>query len=143
MAVPVGQRNVADTPATRYLVAGEMARTLALHSIRLSMNERVFTPQLRDVFTMDMVNSAKRIVICTYRANAIRVENADDWKRREALQREAIARCSDMLCYVSMARALFHIRGKKIVFWTKLVIETQDKLKNWHEKDRQRYKNVQ
>lgn len=45
MAVNVGQRNVPDTPANRQLEAGEKAMDLALHTIKVCKNKKIFVEE--------------------------------------------------------------------------------------------------
>lgn len=141
MTVPVGKRNVPDTVANSYLIAGAKARELALHTIRICANEKYFLPQYRLSLTADLVKTAKDIYLNTCTANDIMVKSAEDWNRREALQKEAISLCGRMRYLISMARALFHLRAGKTGFWIGLLEDTRALLSSWHEKDRERYRN--
>lgn len=52
---------------------------------------------------------------------------------------KAILQCNNLLAMISLARALFHLRGKKAAYWSELTIETRNMLKNWHKSDVKRY----
>ena len=140
MAVPVGQRNIPNTVENKFLIAGERARYLAVHTIRICSNKNIFLEQYQGALTEDLIATAKDIFIKTMSANDVRVNSEADWEKRSALQREAVLLCERMKRLIGIARELFHLRKGKTAFWVGLVEETLSLLRNWHDKDRERYR---
>lgn len=143
MATNVGDRNVPDTPQNRQLNACWKARGLALHTIKICNNKNIFLPEYHSALTDDLIRTAKDIYIDVWTANNIRVDKKKkNWEYRSNLQKKAILNCNNMLAMIGLARSLFHLRGKKASYWSKLAIETRNYIKKWHESDQDRYKNI-
>lgn len=139
MGVPVGQRNVPDTPANRQLKAAIEARNLALHTIKICNNKNIFLPEYESALTEDLIRTAKNIYIHIGNANDIVVRKPEHWESRSRLQVRAWRECRDMLRMIELARALFHLRGKKASYWSALVIDVRNLIRAWHEADQARY----
>ena len=141
MAVNVGQRNVPDTPQNRQLDAGIKARELALHTIKICCNKNIFLPEYQSALTDDIIRTAKDIYKNVEAANNIRVlkYDPDTWQDRRKLQKRAIKDCGDLISCISLAKSLFHLKGKKVKYWIKLTTEAMEKIKKWHEADVKRY----
>lgn len=73
MAVNVGQRNVPDTPANRQLEAGQKALDLAIHTIKICGNEKIFDPKYQASLTDDIIDCAKRIYLDVWTGNNVYV----------------------------------------------------------------------
>lgn len=142
MSVNVGQRNVPDTPANRQLDACWKARGVALHTIKICNNKKIFLPEYQSALTNDLIQTAKNIYKDVWKANNIRVTKQKHWDYRCRLQMEAILECNDLLASIGLARALFHLKGKKVNYWSKMVIEVRNQIAKWHESDVKRYENV-
>lgn len=140
MAVNVGQRNVPDTPANRQLEACEKAMELALHTIRICKNKNVFKAEYQDALTNDIIRCAKDIYIYAWNGNNIYVrENNGRWPERERLQVMAISKCGELLALINIARRLFHLKGKKVRYWSQMAIDTRRLLSRWHEANARQY----
>lgn len=140
MAVNVGQRNVPDTPANRQLDACLKARELAEHTIRCCGNRKIFLPEYDGGVTNDLLTAAKKIYICAWTANNVRVDDsAEKWQRRNKLQEEAALQCNNLLALLSLAHSLFHLKSKRVAYWAKMTIETRGLIRKWHEADVKRY----
>lgn len=140
MAVNVGQRNVPDTQSNRVLIACDKALDLAQYTIEVCSNPKKFDPQYQDVLTNDLVKYAKDIYIKSWQANNIRVgKDGQGWELRSNLQLEAISLCANLLATLNLAKRIFHIKNKRMVFWIGNVVEVRDLLKKWHDGDVKRY----
>lgn len=139
MAVNVGQRNVPDTPQNRQLDAGVKAKDLALHTIRICNNKKIFLPEYQSALTDDIIRTAKDIYLQVKAANNIRVTNSKTWEDRCRLQESSIRNCGDMISYISLAKPLFHLSGRKVKYWINMTMETMETIKKWHESDVKRY----
>lgn len=148
MSVNKSERNVPDTPQNRHLDAAWKARGLALHTIKICGNKNIFLPEYQSSLTDDIIQLSKDIYIKVRRSNNIRMDvkdparKAENWATRSRLQVSAYLDCNDMLYLIELARALFHLKGKKAEYWSKLTLETREYIKRWHEGDVDRYKNT-
>ena len=87
MAVNVGQRNVPDTPANRQLEACEKAMNLALHTITITKNKKIFDEEYQDALTNDIIRCAKDIFIYAWNGNNVYVTTENErWPERERYQ---------------------------------------------------------
>lgn len=141
MSVNVGQRNVPDTPQNRQLEAGIKARDLAIHTIKICNNKNIFLPEYQSALTDDIIRTAKDIYKNVKAANDIRVkkEDPETWEERNRLQKMAVRNCRDLISCISLAKPLFHLKGRKVKYWRDLTIETKEKIMKWHESDVKRY----
>lgn len=140
MAVNVGQRNVSDTPANRQLEAAQKALDLALHTIKICDNDNVFDPKYRASLTNDIIECAKQIYLDVWIGNNIYVKQGNGrWKNREKYQLEAIAKCNELIGLINLARRLFHLKGKKVRYWTQMTIDTSAMIRKWHEANAKQY----
>lgn len=144
MSVNVGQRNVPDTPQNRQLDACWKARGVALHTIKICTNKNIFLPEYQAAITDDLIRMAKDIYIKTWTANNIRVTagRKDLWAYRSKLQIQAVLESNNLLASIGLARAAFHLKGKKVAYWSKLVIESRNMIQKWHESDVKRFSNI-
>lgn len=142
MAVKAGERNVPDTPQNRQLDAAWEARELALYTIQICNNKNIFLPEYQSALTDDIIRTAKDICMHGWTANNIRVT---DSKRKELfayrnkLQRQAILDCNNLLALIGLARPLYHLKGKKVKYWSEKTLKTRNYIKKWKESDQDRY----
>ena len=142
MAVKTGERNVPDTPQNRQLDAAWEARDLALHTIQVCNNKNIFLPEYQSSFTDDIIRVAKDIYIHVWTANNIRITDSgrkELFAYRNKLQRQAILDCNNLLALIGLARPLFHLKGKKVKYWSEKVLKTRNYIKKWKESDQDRY----
>lgn len=142
MSVNAGERNVPDNPQNNQLDTCWKARGLALHTIKICTNRNIFLPEYQSALTNDLIGLAKNIYFKVWRANNIRVTRKEHWNSRGNLQISAILDCNNLLAAIGLARALFHLKGKKVNYWSKLVKETKGLISKWHESDAKRYSNI-
>jgi len=140
MAVNVGQRNVPDTHANRQLEACEKAMNLALHTIKICSNKKIFTVEYQDALTNDIIRCSKDIYIYAWNGNNIYVTKENGrWKEREKLQLASISKCNELLALINIARRLFHLKGNKVKYWTQLTIEARGIIRRWHDAGAKQY----
>lgn len=139
MAVNVGQRNVPDTPQNRQLEACEKAMELAIHTIKICANKNVFTEEYQEALTSDIIRTAKDIYINAWSGNNVYVKDAERWKERERYQQAAIMKCNELLALINIARRLFHLKGKKVKYWSGMTLETRMMLRKWYESNLKQY----
>ena len=141
MATNVGQRNVPDTPANRQLIACEKAMNLALHTIKICNNKNIFFPEYQSALTDDIIRCAKDIYVYAWNGNNVYVTAKNGrWPDRERLQLASISKCNELLALINIARRLFHLKGSKVAYWSRLTIETRKMIGRWHEANAAQYK---
>ena len=87
MAVNVGQRNVPDTPQNRQLDAGIKAKELALHTIKICNNKKIFLPEYQSALTDDIIRLSKDIYLKVRRSNNIRMDVKDPARKAKNFAR--------------------------------------------------------
>ena len=142
MAVKAGERNVPDTPQNRQLNAVWYARELAVYTIQICKNKKVFLPEYQSALTDDIIRTAKDIYINAWTANNIRVTEKNKkelWAWRSKLQRQAILDCNNLLALIELAHPLFRLKGKRIEYWSEQTLKVRNYIKKWRESDVDRY----
>lgn len=142
MAVKAGERNVPDTPQNRQLNAAWYAMELAVYTLDICKNKNTFLPEYQTFLTDKIVQAALDIYINTWTANNIRVteeRKKELWSWRSKLQYQAILDCNNLLAYIGLARRVFHLREKRVEYWSGKAIEARNYIKKWRESDKQRY----
>jgi len=140
MAVNVGQRNVPDTHANNQLDACEKAMELAIHTIKICSNKKIFVAEYQQALTDDVIRCAKDIYVFAWNGNNVYVRKDNGrWKDRERLQLASISKCNELLALINIAKRLFHLKGNKVRYWTRLTIDTRNMLKKWHESGVKQY----
>ncbi len=118
---------------------------LAIYTIKICTNPKVFLPEYQNALTNDIIATAKDIYICAKDANNIRVTDGkgkiDPEKRtdRKSLQEQSIRKCGRLLALMQMAQRLFHLKTKRIKYWGEKTREVRDLLTAWKESDTRRY----
>ena len=142
MAVKAGERNVPDTPQNRQLNAVWYARELAVYTIQICKNKKVFLPEYQSALTDDIIRTAKDIYINAWTANNIRVTEKNKkelWAWRSKLQRQAILDCNNLLAQIGLAHPLSHLKGKRVEYWSEQTVKVRNYIKKWRESDIERY----
>ena len=140
MAVNVGQRNVPDTPANRQCEACDKAMELALHTIKICSNKKIFTVEYQEALTDDIIKCAKNIYTYAWNGNNVYMQPGNGrWPERERYQLIAISKCNELLALINIAKRLFHLRHKKEQHWSKMTRDTRKLLSKWHEANKKQY----
>ena len=140
MAVNVGQRNVPDTPSNRQLIACEKAMELCLHTIKICKNKKIFVVEYQEALTDDIIRCAKDIYTLTWNGNNVYVLKTNGrWKERERYQLDAICKCNELLALINVARRLFHLKGKKVRYWSELTLTARKFISSWHEANKKQF----
>lgn len=118
------------------------ANELATHTIKICSNEKNFPKHYRWCITNKIVDSALDINNYITMANAVFVTDKNDVALRKQFQTKAIAASYALLSMMDIAYRTFGIESKKIEYWTGLVIEVQNYLRNWKKSDAERYSDI-
>ena len=143
MAVVVGRRNVRDNEFNNRCYAVDATLELALHTIKLCQNEKIFLPEYKEAITDRLLDTSMNIYLNTYRANNINAtKNIKNYNERDSRQRAAISLCGDLLALINLAKRAFHLRSNKVNFWIGKVVSAKKLLIKWNEADYERYHNM-
>ena len=96
-----------------------------------------------DSLTNRVRDLANEIFMLTYTANEINLTK-QPWRKDERLgkQAEAIRLCGDLLAEIQLCKRHFHLTNSKTLHWGKKVRELRKAIEGWHEKDKDRYRNL-
>ena len=113
---------------------------LAAHTALILKNPKVFDPEV-DVELINRIrNCAYDIYAKAWAANKINAEgNTINRAMRYQLQEEAILTCDAMHAYIGIAKAVFHLKKRKMAYWSRMILETRALLQAWKESDVKRY----
>lgn len=115
------------------------ALDLATYTIKITNNPKVFLPEYRSSLTDDIIRTAKDIYIDAWTANNVLVKTADDWKIRRMLQERAARNCNNLLALMQLAKTVFHLKSKRIKYWTEKTVTVRGHIRDWREGDSKRY----
>lgn len=118
------------------------ANELAMHTIKVCSNEKNFPKHYRWCITSKIVEAALDINNNITMANAVYVSDKNDYDLRKKFQNKAIASSYALLSMMDIAYRTFGIKSDSIEYWTELVIEVQNYLRNWKKSDAERYKEI-
>lgn len=137
MSVPKSKRGHSD------LEVVTKANELATHTIHICSNEKYFPKRYRWCITSKLVDAAVDINRYIIMANSIYVgDDVESWKLRKHYQTVALASTYSLLSMMDIAYRTFGIEGSKMDYWTGLVLNVQNLLRNWKKSDERRYKTL-
>lgn len=94
------------------------ANDLAVYTIRITKNPKIFLPEYQTALTNDIIHTAKEIFTKAWTANNIRVgDEPRNWLERKKLQQEAARECNNLLAFIQMAKPLYHLTSKRVKYW--------------------------
>ncbi len=116
------------------------AQFLSTYTIQILKNEKIFDPNV----DKDLVNRIRKcsvdIYVKAWQANRIRAEtNPVNREIRYRLQEEAILTCDELHACIGIAKQVYHLRSKRMKYWSGLILEVRKLLQAWKESDVDRY----
>ncbi len=118
------------------------ANKLASYTIHVCSNEKHFPKHYRWCVTSKIVEAALDINNNITMANAVFVIDKNDFDLRKKFQTKAIAASYALLSMMDIAYNAFGIDSTTMEYWTGLVLEVQNYLRNWKKSDAERYKEI-
>ena len=116
------------------------AQFLAYYTSKILGNKNVFNPEIDERLIDRMKTCSEDIYIRAWQANKIRAEtNRIDRITRYNLQEEAILLCDELHACIGIAKPVFHLRTRKVKYWSGLITEVRKLLQAWKESDVKRY----
>ena len=117
------------------------AQALAAYTALILKNPKVFDPGVDDELIKRIKGCAYDIYAKAWSANKIRAEtNGINRITRYNLQEEAIMLCDEMHAYIGIAKAVFHLRKKRMKYWSGMITDVRNLLQAWKESDVKRYR---
>ena len=133
MSVPENRRSHGK------LEACVKAHALCSYTLQITSNKKIFTEQYQAALTDRIVSAALQIHTLCWSANNVRVTNAEDLHERTRYQQQAAVQCNVLLSLIEIARKIFHLSTKRVLYWTQLTVETRNLIRGWRESDVRRY----
>ena len=136
MSVPVNQRSHGK------LEAYTKAYELATYTLKITKNKKIFTAEYQECLTDYIIAAALDIYMFAGTANGKQVRTAKDkqnYEDRIAKQREAVERCGDLLKLIMLAKPIFHLSSKRVLYWVGLTKDTRNLIKAWSGADIKRF----
>lgn len=136
MSVPVNERSHGK------LEAYTKAYELAVHTLRITKNKKIFTVEFQEELTDRIIEAALDIYLLVGSANDMQVRTKDDernYKERLAMQRKALKRCGELNKLIILAKPIFHLTSKRVKYWAGLTQDTRSLIKAWSDSDKKRF----
>lgn len=118
------------------------ANELATYSIKICSNEKSFPKHYRWCITNKIVDAAVEISNFANMANSVYVKDSTDYQLRKQYQTKALASTYALVNMMDISYRVFGIESSRMEFWTNLVMEVQNMLRNWRKSDMDRYKDI-
>lgn len=134
MSVPLPMRKPGE------LELNVKTKDLCVYTLQITANEKIFKEDYKS-FTELIRNTALQIHTLCWRANNI-VVMGDPYRYRNRLQaqEDAADLCNDMYAMVEIAKPLFHLRSKRVIYWQDKIIGVRNYIRRWHDSDCKRLK---
>ena len=116
------------------------AHYLAVYTSKILSNKKIFKEEIDNTLIERIKSNAYDIYTKSWSANSIRADtNKVNRIYRYNLQEETILLCEEMLANIHIAKCVFHLRNKRIQYWSGLITDVKNLLQGWKESDVQRF----
>ena len=116
------------------------AQELASYTAEILKNPKTFNPEVDTELVSRIRGCAYDIYAKLWSANRIRADtNGMNRAWRYGLQEEAILTCDEMHAYIGIAMKVFHLRSKRMKYWSGMITEVRTLAQKWKESDVKRY----
>lgn len=133
MSVPVNKR----TPGK--LEVCIKSRDLAVYTLKITKNKKIFDAEYQDAIIDKIISTALNIHTFVWTANNILVNSRQDMIERLSLQDKAAVQCNILLSLIDIAKPLFHLKTKRVMYWGEQVINVRRLIRSWRNADYKRY----
>ena len=106
------------------------------YTLQITSNTKVFKPEY-NWLTSAILSETINIHRLVYSANETNLQN--DYETRAKRQKEAVKLCNSLKADILVAHKIYHLREKRVVFWTNKVNEVKSLIQKWAESDKKRY----
>ena len=133
MSVPEGKRTESK------LEVQTKAKALALYTVSICGNEKVFPKRDRWAVTNRIVSTALTIMEEVDVANDIYVSTKGDFELRRRSQTIALSNTAKLLGLMELSYVKYSIDGDRMKHWAQMVIDARELIKKWRQGDKERY----
>lgn len=116
------------------------AKELAVYTLQITSNSKVFVPDFQTSLTNRIVDAALAIHVNVWSANNIRVRSKEELRERRRLQEEAAIKCNILLSLIQVAWKVFHLTAKRVAYWAEKTQSVRNLIRAWRDSDAARYK---
>ena len=134
MSVPANQRSHGR------LEACVKAHALCVYTLQITSNKKVFAAEYQTALTDKIIATALNIHTLAWSANNTLVKTPEDLRKRQRLQEDAAIQCNILLSLIEIAKPIFHLTSKRVIYWSEMTIEARGLIRAWKETDARRYK---
>lgn len=106
------------------------------YTMQITSNTKVFKPEY-NWLTSAILSETINIYRLVYSANETNLQN--DYETRIKRQKEAVKLCNNLKADILVAHKIYHLREKRVVFWTNKVNGIKSLIQKWSESDKKRY----
>lgn len=116
------------------------AQFLASYTAQILKNTKVFDPEVDPDLIERIRKCAVDIYVKSWQANKINAEtNLINRRMRYQLQEESILLCDEMHVCIGIAKKDFHLRRRRMKYWSGQITDIRNLLQAWKESDVKRY----
>lgn len=116
------------------------AQALAAYTALIVKNPKVFDPEVDEDLIKRIKSYSMDIYEKAWAANKINAEtNQINRAMRYQLQEEALLCCDCLHADIGIAKSVFHLRKRRMKYWSGLITEVRALLQAWKESDVKRY----
>ena len=116
------------------------AQFLASYTAQILKNTKVFDPEVDPDLIERIRKCAVDIYVKSWQANKINAEtNSVNRRMRYQLQEESILLCDEMHVCIGIAKKDFHLRRRRMKYWSGQITDIRNLLQAWKESDVKRY----
>lgn len=110
------------------------ARELAVYTIQITNNKNVFSDY--DMVVNDLQKLGKDIFIGLWYANNCDLRTESELRLQ--YQRQAIRDCYALLATIQLAQPLYHLKLKRVEYWSRMIIDVRNLIRKWRDSDKKR-----
>lgn len=116
------------------------AQALTAYTALIVKNQKVFDPEVDEDLIKRIKSYSMDIYEKAWAANKINAEtNQINRAMRYQLQEEALLCCDRLHADIGIAKSVFHLRKRRMKYWSGLITEVRALLQAWKESDVKRY----
>ena len=116
------------------------AQFLATYTAEILKNQNIFNPDVDKNLIDRIRNCSIDIYVKAWQANKIRADtNEINRQMRYQLQEEAILLCDELHACIGIAKKVYHLRQRRMKYWSGLIMDVRKLLQVWKESDVSRY----
>ena len=110
------------------------ARELAVYTIKITHNKNVFSDY--DSVVNDLQKLGKDIFIDLWYANNCDLRTESELRLQ--YQKKAIRDCYALLATIQLAQSLYHLKLKRVEYWSRMILNVRDLTRKWRDSDKKR-----